>query len=59
MYFLGIKQISGINFALKTFFLNEFSVFLEVWTARMIKQKPRVYCIKRLILRHTVNGLRV
>jgi hypothetical protein len=36
-----------------------FSVFLEVWTARMIKQKPRVYCIKHLRLRHTVDGLRV
>jgi hypothetical protein len=36
-----------------------FSVFLEVWTARMIIQKPMVYCIKHLRLRHTVNGLRV
>jgi hypothetical protein len=36
-----------------------FSVFLEVWTARMIKQKLRVYCIKYLRLRHTVDGLRV
>jgi hypothetical protein len=36
-----------------------FFVFLEVWTAHMIKQKPKVYCIKNLRLRHTVDGLRV
>jgi hypothetical protein len=37
----------------------DFSVFLEVWTARMIKQKLRVFCIKSLRVRHVVDGLRV
>ena len=37
MNFLGIKQVSAINFVLKI----NFSVLLNIWTARTIKPKAR------------------
>jgi hypothetical protein len=47
MNFLGIKQVSAINFVLKIIFKMNFSGFLFPWTARNINGNLRV---------HYVNG---
>jgi hypothetical protein len=46
MNFLGIKQVSGINFVLKIISETNFSVLLTVWTALTINRKFRGFCAR-------------
>jgi hypothetical protein len=56
MNFLGIKQVLGI-FILKINFSISFPVITNIWTERMIKQKPRVTSTKfRASLQWTYYG---
>jgi hypothetical protein len=47
MNFLGIKQVSAINFVLKIISQITFSILLIVWTAFTINWKFRGFCVKR------------
>ena len=44
MNFLGILQVSAINFILKIIFLNHLSLFTDFWTARIKTEKCRGLC---------------
>lgn len=46
--FLGIKQDPAIIFTLKIIFQMNFSDLLDVWTARNITEKCRVYFVRIL-----------
>ena len=46
MNFLGINQVSAINFCIRNHFLNIFSDLPILWTARIIPEKGRGKPIK-------------
>jgi hypothetical protein len=41
MNFLGINQVSAINFCIRNHFLNIFSDLPILWTTRLINKEPR------------------
>jgi hypothetical protein len=47
MYFLGIKQVLGINFALIIIFQLNFHSLFPDWTARIIIRKFRGFYVNR------------
>jgi hypothetical protein len=47
MNFLGILQVSAINFILKITFLNHLFTFTGFWTALRNTQKARGYCVNK------------
>jgi hypothetical protein len=59
MNFIGIKQVSIINFVLKINFHNHLFVFTDLWTTRAINREFRVHCIKILRLSYPSMGWRV
>jgi hypothetical protein len=59
MNFLGIIQVSAINFILKINFLNHLFNFTDLWTARQLPEKTGATARLFLRLRTHPPGLRV